>query len=191
MSLRSLFLLIIGAIIVTFIAVNWSAMTAPAHLNLLFTEVDAPLGVVLLGLMGVLAVAFISVLAYTQGAVLLETRRHTKEMAAQRELADKAEASRFTELRAHLDNETARLAEAFSSNGSELLARIDRLETGLREGPESGAQVLAALRELGDALQGRVDRLEIGLNEQRAKTVVEMLPAPAAEGEGAPASEQA
>ena len=48
MSLRSLFLLILGAIIVTFIAVNWSAMTAPAHLNLLFTEVDAPLGVVLL-----------------------------------------------------------------------------------------------------------------------------------------------
>ena len=190
MSLRSLFLLIIGAVIVTFIAVNWSAMTAPAHLNLLFTEVDAPLGVVLLGLMGVLAVAFISVLAYTQGAVLLETRRHTKEMAAQRELADKAEASRFTELRAHLDNETARLAEAFSSNGSELLARIDRLETGLREGPESGAQVLAALRELGDALQGRVDRLEIGLSEQRAKTVVEVLPAPAAEGEAA-APEQA
>ena len=133
MSLRSLFLLILGAIIVTFIAVNWSAMTAPAHLNLLFTEVDAPLGVVLLGLMGVLAIAFISVLAYTQGAVLLETRRHTKEMAAQRELADKAEASRFTELREHLNNETARLTEAFTTNGSELLARIDRLEMGLRE----------------------------------------------------------
>ena len=187
MSLRSLFLLILGAIIVTFIAVNWSAMTAPAHLNLLFMELDAPLGVVLLGLMGVLVVAFVSVLAYTQGAVLLETRRHTKEMAAQRELADKAEASRFTELRAHLDNETARLSEAFTTNGTELLARIDRLEMGLREGPESGAQVLAALRELGEALQGRVDRLEIGLNEQR-KATVDVLPAPAAEeGESAPA----
>ena len=58
---------------------------------------------------------------------------------------------------------------------------------GLREGPESGAQVLAALRELGDALQGRVDRLEIGLNEQR-KATVDVLPAPAAEeGESAPA----
>ena len=187
MSLRSLFLLIICAVIVTFIAINWPAMTAPAHLNLLFTEVDAPLGVVLLGLMAVLAVAFISVLAYTQGAVLLETRRHTKEMAAQRELADKAEASRFTELREHLNNETARLAEALTTNGEGLMARIDRLETGLREGPESGAQVLAALRELGDALQGRVDRLEIGLSEQRSKTVVEVLPAPAAEGESAPA----
>ena len=33
-----------------------------------------------------------------QGSVLLETRRHTKELQAQRELADKAEASRFTEL---------------------------------------------------------------------------------------------
>ena len=77
---------------------------------------------------------------FAVGAVLLETRRHTKEMAAQRELADKAEASRFTELREHLNNETARLTEAFTTNGSELLARIDRLEMGLREGPESGAQ---------------------------------------------------
>ena len=48
-------------------------------------------------------------------------------------------------------------------------------------------ETLAALRELGDALQGRVDRLEIGLSEQRSKTVVEVLPAPAAEGESAPA----
>ena len=45
MSLRSLFLLILGAIIVTFIAVNWSAMTAPAHLNLLFAEVPSSLDI--------------------------------------------------------------------------------------------------------------------------------------------------
>ena len=172
MSLRSLFLLVLGAVIVTFIAVNWAAMTAPAHLNLLFTEVDAPLGVVLLGLMAVLAVAFVSVLAYTQGAVLLETRRHTKEMAAQRELADKAEASRFTELRAHLDEETARLTAAFTENSNEMLARIDRLEMGLREGSEP-VQVQAAL---GD-LNGRLERLEGMASEAAA----EALPAPQAE----------
>ncbi len=167
MSLRSLFLLLLCAAIVTFVGVNWEAMNAPAHLNLLFDEVDAPLGLVLLGLMAVLAIAFISVLAYTQGAVLIETRRHTKEMAEQRDLADKAEASRFTELRSYLDQETTRLAEATKSTGAETLARIDRLEIGLREGVESGAQLLTALRELSGELQERISRLE-GVQQQAA-----------------------
>ena len=167
MSLRSLFLLLLCAAIVTFVGVNWEAMNAPAHLNLLFDEVDAPLGLVLLGLMAVLAIAFISVLAYTQGAVLIETRRHTKEMAEQRDLADKAEASRFTELRSYLDQETTRLAEATKSTGVETLARIDRLEIGLREGVESGAQLLTALRELSGELQERISRLE-GVQQQAA-----------------------
>ena len=49
MSLRALLLLIIGAAIVAFIGVNWTAMTMPTDLNLIFTEIRAPLGLVLLG----------------------------------------------------------------------------------------------------------------------------------------------
>ena len=73
------------------------------------------------------------IVAYIQGTVLVETRRHAKELAAQRELADKAEASRFTDLRAHLDQEMQRLNETLEKVSQETLSRVDRAEMGLRE----------------------------------------------------------
>ena len=134
MSLKSLLLLIIGIAILAFVGLNWNAMNTPTDLNLGFTEMRAPLGLVLLGLMALLSVVFVALVAYTQGTVLVETRRHAKELAAQRELADKAEASRFTDLRAHLDKEVTRLTDSIASQTRETLARVDRAEMGLREG---------------------------------------------------------
>ncbi len=88
MSLRTLFFLLICAAIATFVGVNWTEMNRPTDLSLIFTHVTAPLGLVLVGLMVLLFVVFVGVMAYTQGTVLMETRRHAKELSAQRELAD-------------------------------------------------------------------------------------------------------
>ena len=177
MSLRSLFLililafgmflLLVCAAIVVFVGVNWTEMNRPTDLSLIFTEVRAPLGLVLLGLMALLAVMFVLLIAFTQGTVLVETRRHAKELAAQRELADKAEASRFTDLRAHLDKEVARLSEVVNNQSRETLSRIDRAEMGLRERPidsEIGRLVQTVENHNRD-LHSRVDRLEMGLRE--------------------------
>lgn len=187
MSLRALFLLILGALITAFIAVNWTAVTAPTTLNLLFMEINAPLGLVLLGLMVLLSAVFVGFIAYTQGTVLMETRRHAKELAAQRELADKAEASRFTDLRAHLDAEVARLTNAMAQQANETLSRIDRAEVGLRE--HSGSLDLKALRDsLEDTnrqLLSRIDRLEMGLRDGLTPP---RSPAPAASPAPAPAA---
>ena len=67
----------------------------PTHLSLIVADVQAPLGLVMLGLLAGVSCMFVLMIAYIQGTVLVETRRHAKELAAQRELADKAEASRF------------------------------------------------------------------------------------------------
>lgn len=167
MSLRSLLLLIIGAAIVAFVGVNWAAVTTPTHLDLIFTQIDAPLGLVLLGLMVLLSAVFVGLIAYTQGTVLLETRRHAKELAAQRELADKAEASRFTDLRAHLDAEVSRLSKAIANQGREMLSRVDRAEMGLRDRPVDAeiGNLRRALESLNNDLHSRVDRLEMGLRQ--------------------------
>jgi len=85
-----LILLVVGVLILIFVGVNWTEMTRPTDLSLIVTDVHAPLGLVLLGIMVLLAVLFIGLIAYTQAAVLMETRRQSKELAAQRELADKA-----------------------------------------------------------------------------------------------------
>ena len=65
MSLRALLLLIIGAAIVAFIGVNWTAMTMPTDLNLIFTEIRAPPGLVLLGLLALLSVVFVGPVSST------------------------------------------------------------------------------------------------------------------------------
>ena len=82
MSLRTLFFLLICAAIATFVGVNWTEMNRPTDLSLIFTHVTAPLGLVLVGLMVLLFVVFVGVMAYTQGTVLMETRRHAKEQGA-------------------------------------------------------------------------------------------------------------
>ena len=154
MSLRSLLLLLVGAAIVAFIGVNWSAMTVPTDLNLIFTEIRAPLGLVLLGLMALLSAVFVGLIAYTQGTVLMETRRHAKELSAQRELADKAEASRFTELRNYIDSQRQQAVAADTQAHAALLARLEQLEKTLTLRVEQTDNSLAAdVGELEDRLE--------------------------------------
>jgi uncharacterized integral membrane protein len=125
MPLRTVFLIVVLALIALFAVLNWSAFLAPTTLSLGFAQVQAPLGLVMLGLLAVLSALFLGYLVYLQTSVLLESRRHSKELQAQRELADQAEASRFTELRAHLDT---RLTEIESSLSAQLGEMRDRLQ---------------------------------------------------------------
>ena len=124
MNLRTLSLLITVALIALLAAFNWTTLAAPSTVSLGVTEVQAPLGVLMLALTGLLGIFFIAYVLWLQGSVLMEARRHAKEMQAQRDLADKAEASRFTELRTVLEDLHARDKET-------LLARLDVLEAHL------------------------------------------------------------
>ncbi|MFV0679680.1 LapA family protein [Ottowia sp.] len=173
MSLRAILLLLVGGAIAAFVGVNWAEMTRLTTLSLVFTEVQAPLGLILVGMMAFLSVLFVGLVAYQQGVVLAETRRHAKELTAQRELADKAEASRFTELRAHLDQEVAKLNESVNSSSRETLARVDRAEMGLRDRPVDAdvARLVQAVESHNRDLHSRVDRLEMGLREGLASYV--------------------
>lgn len=165
---RSLLLLVVCVVIAAFVGVNWTAMNQPTDLSLIFTRVQAPLGLVLLGFMALLAIAFIVWMAYTQGRVLMETRRHAKELAAQRELADKAEVSRFTDLRMHMDDEVTRLTRVFEDQTRETMARIDRAEMGLRERPVDAevTHLVQAVDNYNRDLHSRIDRMETGLRER-------------------------
>ncbi|MDR0480010.1 MAG: LapA family protein [Burkholderiaceae bacterium] len=169
MSLRSVVLLIVGIVIVVFAGANWPAMTAPTDINLIVASVHAPLGLILLGLMVLLCVLFALFVVYLQGTGLLEARRQARELAAQRELAEQAEASRITELRGYLEQQVTRLSAAMENQSREMLARVDRAESGLSERPAQGQAQLDKLattvETLNRDLHTRIDRLEMGLRE--------------------------
>lgn len=139
MTLRSILLLVVLGILALFVVVNWPAFTAPTTLSLLVGSVQAPLGLVMLLITGVVAAIFLAYALYLQSTVLLETRRMTRELAAQRQLAEAAEASRFTELKTTLE------------------ARLDRLEQGLR----------TALDQAGNGLAAQIAELDDRMSRQR------------------------
>jgi hypothetical protein len=141
--------------IVLFSALNWSALNAPASINLLVTQTQGPLGLVVLMLTAVLIALFVLLVISLQANVLLEAKRHSREMNAQRELADKAEASRFTELRQVLQQEFAGLHEQLGNPG-EVLARLDSVHESLRkEVQESGNSLAAYIGELENRMEER------------------------------------
>ncbi|PKN50630.1 MAG: Signal transduction histidine kinase [Deltaproteobacteria bacterium HGW-Deltaproteobacteria-16] len=154
MKVRTLFLLLTVAAIAVFTALNWSAFMAPATLSLGVANVQAPLGLVMLGLVAFLAALFLVFVVYLQTSVLLEARRHARELQANRELADQAEASRFTELRGFLEAELTRQAGLDAESRVVVLARLDQLDRDLRSAVEQSGNTLAAyIGELEDRLE--------------------------------------
>ncbi|MFT4172555.1 MAG: hypothetical protein QM639_08355 [Rhodocyclaceae bacterium] len=156
MSVRSLLFVILVLLIALFAAVNWTAFVTPTQLSLIFTSVTAPLGLVMLGLVALLTIVFLMFALYMQTTVLIEARRHAKEVHAQRELADQAEASRFTELRTYLANELHLLREQDAAAHAGVLARLDRLEIDVRNHVEqTGNSLSAYIGEFEDRVERR------------------------------------
>jgi uncharacterized membrane protein len=148
MQMRSTLLLIIVLAIAALAALNWELLAASSMVSVGLMSFEAPLGLLMLGLTTLLGVFFVAYVLFLQGSVLMETRRHTKEMQAQRELADKAEASRFTELRSFLETQHVQAQEA-------LLARLDRLESHLTTRAEESDNTTAAyMGQLEQQLRG-------------------------------------
>jgi uncharacterized integral membrane protein len=141
--MRTLFLALVLLSVAVFVAVNWSAFTAPTRLSLLVTAVEAPVGLVMLGVVVLVVLAFGAYLVVWQSAILLESRRQTKELQVQRTLADQAEASRFTELRVIVHDELERLAD-------QMTQALDALRAEIRDHANSLA---ATIGELDDRMQ--------------------------------------
>jgi uncharacterized integral membrane protein len=156
--LRALALFAVVALIGLFALLNWTAFTTPTTLSLLFTDVQAPLGLIMLGLAVFLTLLFTLWAISLQASTLMEARRLNRELQAQRDLADKAEASRFVELRSYVGGEMQRAAEVSNRSHEELLGRMTHLEGALRLALEHNANsVAASLGEFEDRLE-RGDR---------------------------------
>ena len=110
------------ALIVVFAGLNWQALNAPTSLDLLVMQVQAPLGMVLLGMTSVFVVLFVIATLYSRVSGLLESRRMHKEVRNAQELADRAEASRIEGLQHLIVTEFRMVNE-----------RISRIETALAE----------------------------------------------------------
>lgn len=159
MKIRTLILIACLLLAAAFVALNLDEVFRPTMLNFAFTEVQAPLGLVLLGMLCVVLVVFLLVMVFNQTAHLMEVRRLGKEAAEQRQVADKAEASRLADLRDYLRTELARLEERQQAQTSTLQQHIERSQAELaRLFDQSANGLSASLGEIEDRLE-RQERL--------------------------------
>lgn len=157
---RNVFLLVLVVVMALFAWRNWAVFSEQKTLSLIFTQVTAPFGIVMLSIMAVLVVIYFMYTVGLETAALLEVKRYARELLATRKLADEAEASRFSELKKWLEGELASI-KAQSPAGlearlQEIVERIDRVEHELREDIEKAGNTLAAyIGELEDQLTGQ------------------------------------
>lgn len=153
MKLRSVLLLLLFIAIAAFVAINWNQFTEPTTLSLGFATIQAPLGLIMLGLVALLTFVFLAFAAALQVTLLRESRQHARELHSHRELADQAEASRFTELRNYLERELNTLEASHAESRAAVLARIDQLDEAIRKAQEQSSNTVAAyIGELDDRL---------------------------------------
>ena len=154
MPLRTILILFTVGAVALFAALNWSAFTAPTSLHFGFGTVDAPLGLIMLGFTVFLALLFLIFVTYLQTTILLEGRRHTRELQSQRELVEQAESSRYSQLRQYLEIELQKHVQQSAQERADVLARLDQMERELRGAIEQSTNTLAAyVGEVDDLLQ--------------------------------------
>ncbi|MGE5304519.1 MAG: LapA family protein [Alphaproteobacteria bacterium] len=154
MYLRTLLIVVVLGLLIVFALINWSAFTAQTSLSVVFTTVEAPLGLILLGIAGALAVLFLIYVVYLQSSALFESRRYARDLQAERERADQAEASRFNQLRAFLETEIGKLANQTENSKTAVLARLDAMDRDLRSTVEQSGNTLAAyIGEIDDRVE--------------------------------------
>ncbi|HBU30154.1 MAG: hypothetical protein A2X71_06180 [Thiobacillus sp. GWE1_62_9] len=151
MNFLGVVILVALFLLAVFTLANWSVLSAPAALSFLVFEVDGPLGVIMLGVTLVLVALFVLYALTLRTSMLMESRRHSQELQAQRTLAETAEASRLSELRTQIEQEFAQLRGAIAG----IDTRMDAVEQSMKQSLDEAANGLAAL--VGE-MDDKVDR---------------------------------
>ena len=131
MKPRPLLLLLVTVLISAFAILNFSAFVQPSSLSIGFVQFEAPLGLLLLAFSAILAAVLLSYADHLRKSALLDAGLQAKELHHQRELANKAEASRFHELHQFLTEEFKQRSEDEAAFREALNARLDSLESRL------------------------------------------------------------
>jgi len=153
--LRTLLIVFLVAVVAMFAVLNWSAFMSETTLSVGFTTVQAPLGLILLVITGLLALLFLIYVVYLQSSALLENRRQSRELQSQREVAENAEASRFYQLKTSLEEALREQSNQAAQFNNATLARLEKLDRDLRVIIEQSSNSLAAY--IGE-VEDRVER---------------------------------
>jgi uncharacterized integral membrane protein len=90
---------------------NRGVLSGPVTMNLLFSEVHASLGLILLAALAVVIVAYLSLLAATERAALIAQTRMSREIERLRQIIEQNEETSIADLRRYTDRQFVTLHE--------------------------------------------------------------------------------
>lgn len=160
--MRARFILLVLAILAVagFAAQNWSEITRSSPLNFGIVQSEASMGLILLGLLGLTLVLFLISAITSRTQNLIEARQHARQMHAQRELADKAEASRFTDLRQLLETHLRESRQRDTIQHTEFEKALTQHQKDTRTQIEHLSSVLATrMGEMETRIETRLQRM--------------------------------
>ncbi len=159
MRARLLLLVLAILLVAGFAALNWAEFTRATPLNFGLFMMDAPLGAIMLGLLALGLVAYLVSSGILRSRMMVKEHRFSRELQAQRDLADKAEASRFTELRQYLDAHFRESRQRDALGSTEFEKSIVQSQRELRNQLDQMNHSLAArLGELESRIESRLER---------------------------------
>lgn len=133
MKTQSFILLVLLLLISGFTMLNWETINTPAALSIGFATLNMPLGIVLIGFIVIITILFLLFILTMQASTLLMTRRQNKALHDQQKLADKAEASRFTDLKQFLEFEFKQHVTQNIDLNNQIIAKLDAVESELKQ----------------------------------------------------------
>lgn len=155
MKIRTVIFLVGFVLIASFAAINMTEILRPTTINLGLSQTEAPLGLILVGMLVAAVCFFFVVILLIQTSHLFAMRQVNNDAKQQRDLADSAEQSRFTELRKLLLSQEREQQQREETKHQSQLARLAELEGKLSTKLEESHNGLAA--SIGE-LEDRIER---------------------------------
>lgn len=154
-------LMLLGLLLLAgFVVFNFEEFMRPSMLSFGGTVAEAPLGLLMLGVVVLMLVALVASNAWSRRRTVMERGHHYKTLEETRTLADNAEASRFTDLRNHIDARLRELRERDEITATEFHRAGIESQRELRNQLEQmNRAMMARLAEIETRLDARLDRV--------------------------------
>lgn len=174
MKIRTLGMLLIVIVMAVFLIINWGTLSQVTTVNLVYTEMEAPLGIIVVAAFAAVVVLLMAYTVWQQASVMMELRAAYKEARTARQMAEDADKSRIAEIRADFKERMEKMEALLATRTDEvirLMAERNQLED----------ETLSKFRA---EQQARADEARASLEQQLRvleKRVIEALPTPKAE----------
>ncbi|MCW8814479.1 MAG: LapA family protein [Chlorobium sp.] len=126
MKLHTIILVLVLFLVLLFAGINWGLFARQDSINFIFFSIEAPLGVIMLGTLGVLSVLYLLFIGRLEVSSMMEERKSNKALQEARELALSKEKSRITELQNTISGQIGAFGERFGTLENKIMGVADK-----------------------------------------------------------------